>query len=129
MKGLRVVLPRRTEKVDISQQCVLAAKKANHILGCIPSSVASRLWEEILPLYSALVRVHLESCTQLWSPQHRKDMDMLEWAQRRVGTPLLLGKAEGVGAVQPGEEKAAGRPYGSLPVAEGSLQDRWRGTF
>jgi len=25
------------------------------------------------------------------------------------------------GAVQPGEEKAAGRPYGSLPVPEGEL--------
>ena len=60
----------------------------------------------------------LESCVQLWSPQHRKDMDLLEWAQRRAtkivkrdGTPLLRGKAETVGAVQPGEEKSPGRPY------------------
>jgi len=30
---------------------------------------------------------------------------------QRAGTPLLAGKAERVGAVQPGEEKAAGRPY------------------
>ena len=34
-----------------------------------------------------------------------------------------------LGAVQPGEEKAAGRPYSSLPVPEGALQDIWRGTF
>jgi len=70
-------------KLDMSQQCVLAAQKTNHILGCMKSSVASRLREVILPHYSTLVRPHLESCVQLWSPQHKKDMDLLEWVQRR----------------------------------------------
>ena len=69
---------------NISQQCALAAHKANRILSCIQRIVASRAREVILSLCSVLVRPHLEYCIQMGSPQYRIDVDLLEHIQGRA---------------------------------------------
>ena len=57
------------KKLDMSQQCPLADQKA---------------MEGIVPLYSALMRPHLEYCIHVWELQDMKNMELLEWEQKRV---------------------------------------------
>ena len=96
-------------RLAMSQQCVLEAKKISGVLRCITKNVASRLREVISLSNSALV----QSCVQFWAPLYKKDRELLERVQqvatkmlRDLWTSSAQGKAEGPGTFQPWEEKS-----------------------
>ncbi|GAB0188161.1 hypothetical protein GRJ2_001281400 [Grus japonensis] len=79
------------EKLNMTRQCALAAQKANHVLVASKKArLAGQGREVILTLYSALMRPHLGYCVQLWGPQYRRDMELLERVQRRA-TKMIRG--------------------------------------
>ncbi len=73
-----------------SEQCMLAVKKANSVLGMIKRNIQFKSKDVIVRLYKSLVRPRLEYCVQAWCPYLQKDIDILEKVQRRA-TKLIQG--------------------------------------
>ena len=72
-----------TADMIVSEQCgiIIAASKRTKILGLIRITITYKEKQLIVPLYTAIVRPHLEHCIQAWRPYRKKDIDKLERIQ------------------------------------------------
>ena len=97
------------------------------------NSFCEHLWSQLmrqseLGETSVFVDVyHTGTCCMCWFAASKENRSVGACPEEghsndpRVGTPSLHGQAERAGAVQPGEEKAPGRPEGSFSIFEGGL--------
>ena len=70
----------------ISKKC----KKANSMFALIRRTFKFLDMDMFLPLYKAIVRSHLDSCSSVWSPYDVKHIKAIENVQRRA-TKQILG--------------------------------------
>lgn len=72
--------------LNVSQKYALMAKKVNSTLGCMRYCQQARKGDH--PLYSALVKLHLECFVQFQTLQYQRDLDILKKVQYRAAVIL-----------------------------------------
>lgn len=98
---------------------MFAAQKIISVFGHIKGNVASRLREVTLTLCFALVNTGM-LCSAL---EAQVGLEEGYEDEQGTGTPAPQGPAERAGVIQPEKEKALVRPYNSIPVLKGTLQE------
>jgi len=76
-------------QLNVNQQCAQVAKKTNGNMAYSRNTISSRSKEVIIPLNSALVRLHVKYCIQFWASHYRKDIEALK--QVKSGAQLVKG--------------------------------------
>jgi ribonuclease P/MRP protein subunit RPP40 len=70
--------------MKFSEQCNVAIKSSNSLLGLIRRTIQNKTSKIIVRLYKGLVRPKLEYCIQAWRPFLRGNVQNLEKVQRRA---------------------------------------------
>ena len=73
-----------SENLKASKHVDEAVLKASRVLGMINRNIVNKSKYVLLPLYTSLVRPHLEYCVQAWNPHLVKDIAKLERVQKRA---------------------------------------------
>lgn len=74
-------------QLNRSQQC---SQEGQQHLGLYQKLGGQQNWGSDQPLYLALVKPYLEYCIQFWTPDHKKDIEVLNFVQKRA-TKVLKG--------------------------------------
>ena len=81
------------DSMKFSEQCNVAVKSANSMLGLIRRSIKFKSKDIIVKLYKGLVRPKLVYCVQAWCPYLKGGIKNLEKIQRRA-TKMINGCKE-----------------------------------